>query len=192
DLVVADDVPCRRPRRGRAGVGRPVRALRPPDRRTVVAAAVHRASPGDAGDHAPGGKGPAGEEGDAVSSPAARAPQHTLVDARAALREVVPEFVRLVRSIPDPNAAAVGTWRVGDVAAHVSHVCGADTDALAGRTLPAVTVSTASVAELTAAMLADDSERDPAVLADRIGALADAFDEVAARCEAHTVTWLGG
>src|SRR5438067_567538 len=64
DLVVADDVPCRRPRRGRAGVGRPVRALRPPDRRTVVAAAVHRASPGDAGDHAPGGKGPAGEEGD--------------------------------------------------------------------------------------------------------------------------------
>jgi hypothetical protein len=120
------------------------------------------------------------------------AAHNTLADARAALREVVPELVRLVRSIPDPNAAAVGTWRVGDVAAHVSHVCGADTDALAGRTLPAVTVSTASVAELTAAMLADDSERDPAVLADRIGALADAFDEIAAHCEADTVTWLGG
>src|SRR5437016_4216486 len=121
----------------------------------------------------PGGVGHAGEEVHPVRAPPVRAPQHTLVDARAALREVVPEFVRLVRSIPDPNAAAVGNWRAGDVAAHVSHVCGADTDALAGRELPTVTVSHASVAELTAAMLADDSERDPAVLADCIGTLAD-------------------
>ena len=127
-----------------------------------------------------------------MSSPAVGAPQHTLDEARAALREVVPEFVRLVRSIPDPNAAAVGTWRAGDVAAHVSHVCGADADALAGRELPTVTVSHASVAELTAAMLADDSERDPAVLADCIGTLADEFDEVAARCQLDTTSWLGG
>src|SRR5207237_5895009 len=57
---------------------------------------------------------------------------------------------------------------------------------------PTVTVSTASVAELTATMLADDSERDPAVLADRIDAVALEFDEVAADCRLGTVTWLGG
>jgi hypothetical protein len=125
--------------------------------------------------------------------PAMSAAHDTMADARAALREVVPEFVRLVRGIPDPNAAAVGTWRVGDVAAHVSHVCGVDRDALAGtRTLPTIAVNTASVAELTAAMLADDSERDPAALAHRIVASADEFDDVADHCRADTVTWLGG
>ena len=127
-----------------------------------------------------------------MRSPGLSAAQDTLADARAALREVVPEFVRLVRSVPDPNAAAVGTWRAADVAAHVSHVCGADTDALAGRTMPTGTVNTASVAELTEAMLDDDRQRDPAALADRVTALADDFDEVAANCSADTVTWLGG
>ncbi len=124
--------------------------------------------------------------------PAATAAPDTMTEARAALREVVPEFARLVRSIPDPNAVAVGTWRAVDVAAHVSHVCGADTDALAGRSMPTGTVNTAKVAELTEAMLADDRERDPVVLADRFHALADEFDAVAADCRRETVTWLGG
>jgi hypothetical protein len=127
-----------------------------------------------------------------MNLPATTATHNTLAEARVALREVVPEFIRLVRGIPDPDAAAVGTWRAGDVIAHVSHVCGADMDALAGRTLPTGTVNTASVAQLTASMLADDSERDPAALADRIDAFALEFDEVAAHCEADTVTWLGG
>jgi len=108
------------------------------------------------------------------------------------LREVVPEFARLVRSIPDPDAASVGTWRVAEVAAHVSHVAGADMDALAGREMPSGPVSTANVAELTAAFLADDSERDPAALADRMEDLGREFDDVAAGCRADTVGWLGG
>jgi len=118
--------------------------------------------------------------------------RHSMDDARAALGEVVPDFVQLLRSIGDPNAAAVGTWRVDQVAAHVSHVCGVDADALRGQQLPAGPVSTATVAKLTDAMLADDSERDLAVLADRIDHLAQEFDEVAAGCRADTVTWLGG
>ena len=52
----------------------------------------------------------------------------TLAQARAALREVVPRLVTLVRSAPNPNSASVGTWTVGEVAAHLSHVFRADTD----------------------------------------------------------------
>jgi SCP-2 sterol transfer family protein len=114
-----------------------------------------------------------------------------LGEARTALREVMPGLARLVRTIPDPNVASVGTWRVGEVAAHVTHVIAGDTDAVAERPLPSVTVTTADIAELTAQFLADDRERDPAVLADRIEALAQEFDDVAARCEATTVQWLG-
>jgi len=120
------------------------------------------------------------------------ATQDTMTDARAALGEVVPELVRLVRNIPDPNARAIGTWRVADVAAHVTHVFGVDTDAVDGRTLTPVTVNTANIAELTEAMLADDTERDPAKLADRIETMAHEFDEIAGHCDADTVEWLGG
>src|SRR5204862_7165722 len=77
-------------------------------------------------------------------------------------------------------------------AARVSRVCGADPAALAGRPMPTAPVSTASGAEPTATMLADDGERDPVTLADRIGDMAGVFDEVAAGCRADTVIWLGG
>src|SRR5262249_41617488 len=46
----------------------------------------------------------------------------TLAQARAALREVVPRLVALVRSVANPNSPSVGTWTVGDVAAHLTHV----------------------------------------------------------------------
>src|SRR5438105_1546511 len=115
-----------------------------------------------------------------------------LAEARAALREVVPELVGLVRSVPDPNAASIGTWRVGDVAAHLSHVFRTDSDALAERPLPRVTVTTAGMAELTATWLQEDSERDPSVLADRIEELAETFNEIAPRCTSTDVAWLQG
>src|SRR4051812_11218385 len=91
-----------------------------------------------------------------------------LAEARVALREVVPELAGLVRSIPDPNAASVGTWRVGDVAAHLSHVFRTDNDARADRPPPRVPVTTAGRAELPARWLEEDSEPHPPVLADRI------------------------
>ena len=64
-----------------------------------------------------------------------------LGEARAALGEVVPALARLVRGIPDPQAAAVGTWTTGEVAAHLTHVLAGDADAIAGRPLPAVSVT---------------------------------------------------
>src|SRR5262249_40809037 len=92
----------------------------------------------------------------------------TLAEARAALGEVVPRLVALVRSVADPNSPSVGTWTVGDVAAHLSHVFRADTDAITGRPVPEAIVTKAGIAEATAKILAEDPERDPAVLAERI------------------------
>ena len=115
-----------------------------------------------------------------------------MAQARAALRDVVPSLVALVRSAPDANSASVGTWTVGDVAAHLSHSFRADTDAIAGRPVPEAIVTKAGIAEATAKLLAEDGERDPAVLADRIDTLADEFDDVASRSQSATVDWLQG
>jgi hypothetical protein len=113
--------------------------------------------------------------------------------ARAALREVAPRLAELVRSVPDSRAASVGTWTVGEVAAHISHAYRADINALTGSQLPEVTVTKPGMDTLTAGLLAEDGERDPAVLADRIMALAEEFDEAASRSRADTtVGWLQG
>ncbi len=111
---------------------------------------------------------------------------------RAALRDIVPSLVMLVRDIPDADAKSVGTWTVGDVAAHLSHVFRVDTDAVAARPVPDAVVTQAGMAEVNAKMLAEDGERDPAVLADRLGKLADEFDDVAAGSRAAEVDWLQG
>lgn len=116
----------------------------------------------------------------------------TLAQTRAALQDVVARLVPLVRSVPDANAASVGTWTVGDVAAHLSHGFRADTDALAGRPIPEATVTKAGIAEATAKLLSQDGERDPATLAGRISTLAAEFDDVASRSRADTVGWLQG
>ena len=116
----------------------------------------------------------------------------TMAQARAALRDVVPSLVALVRSVPDANTASVGTWTVGEVAAHLSHSFRADTDALAGRPVPEAIVTKVGIADATAKLLADDGERDPAVLADRIATLAGEFDDVASRSQSATVEWLQG
>jgi len=116
----------------------------------------------------------------------------TMAQACTALRDVVPSLVALVRSVSDTNSASVGTWTVGDVAAHLSHCFRADTDALAGTPVPETVVTKAGIAEATAKLLAEDGERDPAVLADRIAMLADEFDDVASRSQSATVEWLQG
>lgn len=116
----------------------------------------------------------------------------TLTEARAALGDVVPRLTALVGQIPDSDRASVGAWRAAQVAAHLSHVFRLETDAIAGRPAPPATVTAAGMAEFNEGMLAADRERDPAVLADRIGALADEFEEAAARSTDDTVSWLQG
>jgi hypothetical protein len=53
-------------------------------------------------------------------------------------------------------------------------------------------VTKAGIAEATAKLPAEDGERDSAVLADRIGTLANEFDDVASRSRAATVDRLQG
>ena len=121
------------------------------------------------------------------------APVNLMEPAREALREVAPRLAELVRSIPDPGATAIGTWTAAEVAAHISHAYRADINALTGQQLPEVTVTKPGMDTLTAGLLAEDTERDPAALADRIAALADEFDDAASRSGAEeTVGWLQG
>ncbi|MFI7673925.1 maleylpyruvate isomerase N-terminal domain-containing protein [Actinophytocola sp. NPDC049390] len=115
-----------------------------------------------------------------------------MTEARAALRDVAGELVALLGHAPDADAPSVGTWTVGDVAAHLSHVFRFDTDAVAGKAVPEATVTAAGMAEVNARMLAGDDVRDPVVLADRIAALANEFDDVASGTRPATVDWLQG
>ncbi len=115
-----------------------------------------------------------------------------MTEARAALRDVVSGIVQLVRTIPDPGVPCIGSWRAGDVAAHLSHVLRVDTDAIAERPLPSATITKAGADELTERLLAEDSQRIPAVLAERIDALFQEFDKIASQSRATLVTWLQG
>lgn len=116
----------------------------------------------------------------------------TMDQARAALRDVVPRLVTLIRGVRDAGTPSIGTWTAGDVAAHLSHVLRLDTDVLAGKPLPAATVTAAGMAEYNAALLEEDDERHPDALADRVRTLADQFDEIAAAADADAVDWLQG
>lgn len=112
--------------------------------------------------------------------------------ARAALRDVAPRLVTLVRNIPDPGASSIGGWTAADVAAHLSHAFRVDIDAVAGRPVPRATVTRAGMGEATGKLLAEDGERDPSALADRIAALAEEFDIAASRSGENAVDWLQG
>lgn len=121
-----------------------------------------------------------------VADPAAH-----LSEARRAIAVVGPRFARLVRDSPH-DVPAVGRWSVGDVARHVSHVIRVDTDALAEHPLPIAELRPAVVAAGNAEFLADDPERDPGKLADRIEALLEEFFRVVDRPLPTHVTWVGG
>lgn len=97
-----------------------------------------------------------------------------LVAARAALAEVGPAFVELLRSVRNPGLRAVGEWSIAEVAAHVSHVCMGDlmVAGTVGSPLPddlgqGDDVITAAE-DFNSASLAGDPERNLGVLADRI------------------------
>ncbi|MBO2450248.1 maleylpyruvate isomerase N-terminal domain-containing protein [Actinomadura barringtoniae] len=119
-------------------------------------------------------------------------PPATLAQVRAALRDVVPRLADLLRNVPAADPIAIGAWTATDVAAHLTHVLQLDTDALAGKQLPEVTVTAPGMADLNAQLLAEDTERTPSLLADRLASLATEFDEMAARSQEATVDWLQG
>lgn len=119
--------------------------------------------------------------------------------ARAGLAVVLPRVVELLRSVRDPDACAIGDWRVADVAAHLSHVT-------SGELLVAKSIRTgqtegwpvgddfvAGVKNFNASMLDGDQERDLSVLANRIDKDASEFIATMDDFEGdEPVGWLGG
>ena len=116
----------------------------------------------------------------------------TFAAACRAVEEVLPRFAELVRRSHGVTAPAIGTWSLPEVACHLSHVIEKDTDSLARRELPTIELSPAAVGVQTNAMLADDTERDTKVLADRIDALCATFLELKGNPPTGMVTWIGG
>lgn len=110
-------------------------------------------------------------------------------EARVAICELLPSLTQMLRQQRDGSARAVGSWTVGDVAAHLSHVMERDHDSLTGRPLPAIELRPAAIADLTDEMLRADGERDPRALADRLDALGEAF--VSVTPSRGLVTWIG-
>ena len=86
----------------------------------------------------------------------------------------------------------LGTWGVGEVASHVSHVFRVDSDAIAGRPVPVTELRPSAVAAMNDAQLEVDRERDAGVLADRIEALLEDFLEISGVSDNDEVTWLDG
>src|SRR5687768_6580371 len=96
-------------------------------------------------------------------------------EALAGLHRVLPQLIESVRTAPDPDAIAVGTWTVRDVAVHLG-------DAFAVHQGVAVGEGTTfgnsdEVAANNQRLIEASDERDMRVLADRIEAAAEPYLE---------------
>jgi uncharacterized protein (TIGR03083 family) len=123
----------------------------------------------------------------------------SLERARDAVVEVTPNLTKLLRSVQDPAAHAVGVWSVGDVAAHLAHVVDLDLEAARGRgaekALEAAGVAAppriGELHHMTAALLDRDPVRDPTGQAGRIE---EGIEALLAACDEgdEHVPWLLG
>lgn len=121
-----------------------------------------------------------------MSSPASVDP----ADVHAALADVVPRLGTLVRSIDRPAAHAIGNWSTVEVAVHMAHVWETLTS-LADSEVDSPLQDIGALGPLTADLVRQDADRDPAVLAERIDVRATAFlsDPSALRSDAQS-PWL--
>ena len=98
-------------------------------------------------------------EGDVTYNP------HIAVDSLSrALTEAGNAFASMLRRVKDPDRHAIGSWTVGDTAAHAAHSPKYFLEAAQGTTALA---ALDDVADHNAEFLSDDPEHDPRVLADR-------------------------
>ena len=96
---------------------------------------------------------------------------------REALRGAAHRTAELLRRVPEPAASGTGTWTAAETAAHLASTLAADLAAAGGR-IPDLSPSLLSrvigvagasdVAELNAAILDSDPERDLGELSARI------------------------
>ncbi len=125
--------------------------------------------------------------------------------AQDALRDEVRRVTALLRSVRDPAAPAVGNWNLAETAMHLSQVWlvvpGLAREDLSGiyEVLPGLAGTAGAslirdiweLAGVTDLGVRSDPERDPAVLADRIEARAQAyFEDCAGRSAEQRRPWL--
>ena len=92
-----------------------------------------------------------------------------------AAKRATRDFATLLRSVRTPDRKAIGYWDTGDVAAHVSHIFGMYPAFARGEGSPVQ--DHLKLAEYWDQRLAEDRERDPAVIADRIEASMEEFSQ---------------
>lgn len=109
--------------------------------------------------------------------------------ATKALAEATARTTRLMRAAAHPDAKAVGTWTVTDLSVHLSHVL--DALAASAKGSGAIVDSVWDLGNLTALLLAGESERRLPALADRIDVtVAGLIDLVDQRGYDETLEWL--
>jgi hypothetical protein len=121
---------------------------------------------------------------------------------RSSIEEVAARFSFLLRSIDDASARAVGRWSIAETAAHTLIACEFDGFAVGGRPplvefldlADAITsAGVGDVASLNEQALARETERDLAVLADRIESEVAGLLAATADVDGEEgVAWLGG
>jgi hypothetical protein len=88
----------------------------------------------------------------------------TVDSMNRALTEAGNDFASMLRRVRDSNRQAIGTWTVGETAAHAAHSPKDFLEAAKGET---TAIALDDVADHNAEFLTDNPERDPHVLADR-------------------------
>lgn len=113
-------------------------------------------------------------------------------EACAAGEQVTADYVRLLRSIDDPEKNAVGEWSIGESATHTAHVFETYAQVVKGQGgFPDATTTTMN--DHWARRLREDSSRAPADAADRIeAAAAEVWPGYAAMAPDEIVEWYGG
>ncbi len=112
-------------------------------------------------------------------------------DSLAAVATMAGRISTLIRSSHDADVAALGVWGAGDLAAHITHVFEVDRDLLNQVESPLADLD--DLSELVQAKVRDEDAHDPAAMANRVEAAAEAFLTVARGMNGtEPRTWLGG
>ena len=98
-------------------------------------------------------------------------------EAQSAVASTASRISTLIRSIPDPDAPALGVWTAGQLAAHITHVYEVDLDLL--NEVPTPLDDLGDLAELTQAKVRDEAVCEPLALADRLERAAGEFLRIA-------------
>ena len=112
-------------------------------------------------------------------------------EARAAVATMAGRIASLIRSIPDPDAPALGVWTAGQLAAHLTHVFEVDRDLL--NQVPPPLGDLADLAEHTQVRVRDEAVCDPTALAERVEAAAAEFLSAGTPLDgSEPRVWMGG